>query len=455
MDVDNLRRAADAAPQSPASQHRGGAGEADPGQNQESLRRTFQELQTSREELRATREEVDLQSKALAVSMRIVEAERERYRDLFDFAPDAYLITNPAGIIWEANQMASELFAAPDGYLFHKPLAVFVVPEDRLSFRNNMAGLLSAGVTSKWDTRMIGYRKTKRFDAAIRVSVVRDGWGRIESLRWVVRDVTDRTRRETEVRSLNGEMEKLNAKLVELNAELETKIRERTAQLEKLLKDQEEFIGVLSHDLRSPLTVIHGFAQLLRRHPEQSESVRKAGESIETSAHRMERLIAELTDAGRLDAGKLMLDVAPVELGAFISDLVERLRAGGADRVRVETSEGLPAVLADPDRLERILTNLIGNGLKYSDGQVEVRVASGDRGVVISVADHGVGIAEEELAHIFDRYYRAGATASREGLGLGLYITKGLVEAHGGRIRVESQVDEGSTFSFSLPVADG
>ncbi|MBI4498160.1 MAG: ATP-binding protein, partial [Chloroflexi bacterium] len=146
----------------------------------------------------------------------------------------------------------------------------------------------------------------------------------------------------------------------------------------------------------------------------------------------------------------------PLDLRAFLLDLKERLAGlAGAERIRLEAPAGLSPVLADPDRLERILMNLLGNALKYSapDTEITVTLAQREREVVTAVKDHGPGIAPEDLPHLFQRYRRTqAAQAHQEGLGLGLYITKGLVEAHGGRIWAESQLGLGSTFSFTLPV---
>lgn len=147
-----------------------------------------------------------------------------------------------------------------------------------------------------------------------------------------------------------------------------------------------------------------------------------------------------------------------VNLPAFVHDLRERLagtRAGPVERIQIDAAEGLPSVLADRDYLERILTNLLSNALKYSapESVVKVAIARRDGELVTSIADQGRGIPAEELPHLFERYFRAReARERREGLGLGLYITKGLVEAQGGHIWVETEVGKGSKFSFTLPV---
>ena len=171
----------------------------------------------------------------------------------------------------------------------------------------------------------------------------------------------------------------------------------------------------------------------------------------------MNRMIQDLVDAARQEAGLLKLERRPVDLREALLSLIERLATTfDTQRIRVVAPDDLPRVLADADRLERILTNLLSNALKYSPPGSEVTITLERRGgeVVTSIRDRGPGIAPDELPHLFERYYRGpAARAAPEGLGLGLYITRMLVEAHGGHIWAESQVGAGSTFSFSLPIA--
>jgi signal transduction histidine kinase len=172
----------------------------------------------------------------------------------------------------------------------------------------------------------------------------------------------------------------------------------------------------------------------------------------------MNVMIQDLVDSARIESGQLKVNAAPLDLRQYVLDLKARLAASLAmDRVTVEAPEGLPTAQADPARLDRVLTNLLSNALKYSEPNtpVTVRLTRTDGEIVTAVSDRGRGIAPEELPNLFQRYYRAQAGRERTGsLGLGLYIAKGLVEAHGGRIWVESELGKGSTFSFSLPLLD-
>lgn len=167
-------------------------------------------------------------------------------------------------------------------------------------------------------------------------------------------------------------------------------------------------------------------------------------------------MIQDLVDSARLEAGHLQLRKQPVSLGPFLYGLLERATEEvDARRIRVELPPDLSPVLADPARLERIVMSLLSNVLKYSTSQTDVLVrAESTNGVVtISVTDRGEGIAQKDLPHIFERFHGARSTRAVQRAGLELYLTRMLVEAHGGKIWVKSELGKGSTFCFTLPAA--
>lgn len=225
------------------------------------------------------------------------------------------------------------------------------------------------------------------------------------------------------------------------------RLRETTEQREDLLR-------AVSHDLRNPLQVVLLQGQRLERAP-PGDACRRPAAAILASARRMERMLRDLADVARSESGKLELTAEPLELRPFVEGCLD-VAEGVLDRPRVENAvpASAPRVLADPDRLDRIIVNLVGNALKYSRERVVVSADGDGAGaeVKISVRDRGPGISPEDLPRIFERYYR-GQRHEGEGLGLGLFIVRKLVEAHGGRIWADSTPGEGSTFTFTLPVA--
>lgn len=227
------------------------------------------------------------------------------------------------------------------------------------------------------------------------------------------------------------------------------------SRLHELQKEREMTIHTISHDLRAPLAVVMGHGELMAATCEQ-ENLQLHIEAILAGAERMDAMIEDLVDAARLEGGELTLEKEPIPIAHFVSELLQRASAVlQTSRIITEVPSELPAVSADPDRLERILTNLLSNALKYSPPESSVTLGCRREGedVLFFIRDRGQGIHPDDLPHIFDRYYRPRGGKRAGSVGLGLYITRSLVEAHGGRIRVESEPEKGSTFYFTLPSA--
>lgn len=262
------------------------------------------------------------------------------------------------------------------------------------------------------------------------------------------------------------------AEIARLNEGLEKRIADRTAELrtsnDQLVREivrhretaeaLEDTLHAVSHDLRNPLTIIHGRAQVLRRTLERGdlEKARDGLDAIFVGTTRMNAMIQDLVDSARISSGVLVLTAEPMDLLAFLRDMTRRLEGVvDTERLRIESPEGLPSVVADGNRLERILLNLVTNALKYSHPgtEVTIRLAEAGAEVVTSVEDVGNGIPPEDMERLFQRFYRTKRERQKgDSVGLGLYISRRLVEAHGGRIWAESEVGKGSNFSFTLPV---
>jgi PAS domain S-box-containing protein len=221
-------------------------------------------------------------------------------------------------------------------------------------------------------------------------------------------------------------------------------------QVERL---QREFLALVTHELKGPLTSLKGFAQLMRRRGVYDA---RGIEAIISQGNHLERLINDLLDAVRIEAGQLDLRPGTVDLGALVESSVEQLRATeNTHTIQVTTPKESLRGTWDRDRLEQIVRNLLSNAIKYSPAGSDIGVTVGRCGdeACLTVADHGVGIAPSDLPRLFERFYRADDVRSyAQGLGLGLYITRSLVEAHGGRITVESMPDMGSSFTVWLPL---
>jgi two-component system, OmpR family, phosphate regulon sensor histidine kinase PhoR len=221
-----------------------------------------------------------------------------------------------------------------------------------------------------------------------------------------------------------------------------------------------ELTANVSHELRTPLTSIKGFAETLLGGAMADETTcRRFLEIIDSEATRLMKLVGDLMDLSRLESRVVTMEPEPVRLDRLVSEALGRIRPQ-ADRNGIALRTGvIPAdiVMADRDRILQVFTNLLDNAIKFTPegGMVDLQVDATGCDAVISVADTGQGIPEQHLPRIFDRFYRVEHSRYREGggTGLGLAIAKHIVEAHGGRITVASRVGQGTTFTFTLPIA--
>ncbi|RIK56103.1 MAG: histidine kinase [Chloroflexi bacterium] len=227
------------------------------------------------------------------------------------------------------------------------------------------------------------------------------------------------------------------------------------------------FTSIISHELKTPVALIKGYAQTLAR-PDaawDAATARQSLEIIEEEADRLESLINNLLDVSRIQASGLRLDFAEVDLEALVRKIAEAYRTQtSTHQIELDFGAPLPLVWGDEERLRQVLTNLLGNAIKYSPDGGVIRIGGwsqrppeldGQARVVLFVADQGIGIPQEELNHIFDRFYRVDSSLRRStsGAGLGLFLTKAIVEAHGGQIWARSEAGRGTTFFIALPVA--
>jgi signal transduction histidine kinase len=244
------------------------------------------------------------------------------------------------------------------------------------------------------------------------------------------------------------------------NARLFTEIQRAYEELKELDRLKSEFINIASHELRTPLAIISAYAELLEG--ETTEQGREFLKTLRQSAAQLARLTEDMVNLQHLERGELPLRMAQVSLLEILTEVVQRyipLAEAKQQSFEVEVPTHLPAVRADPDKLELIVGNLCSNAVKFTPPGGHIRVSAEDHGneVRILVADTGPGIPPEARERIFDRFYQVQESLTREhgGLGLGLSIVKGLVELHGGRVWVESEEGKGSTFIVSLPKENG
>lgn len=248
-------------------------------------------------------------------------------------------------------------------------------------------------------------------------------------------------------------------------------LRRRLVELEQLDKLKTQFLSMASHELRTPLTAVSGFMQIARRRISRligasdvpaswRDDAQKADETLEMAnrqSKKLARLIDELLDVSRLQQGRVEMRLAEIDLADVVRDVAERMRLLSQSH-EIETKiEGTAPIVADRDRIEQVLEDLVGNAVKYTpgSGRIEMSLHVNGANAIVSVRDEGIGIAPGEVEKIFDLFYRSPDPRANHvgGLGLGLYVSREIVSRHHGRLWAERNADAGATFHMTLPLA--
>ena len=407
--------------------------------------KAIEELQLAYEELTVAEDEIRRQYDELSTAHGIIEAERVRYRDLFQQAPVPYVVTDPSGIIRDANIAAGRLIKWPLELLPGKPLTDFTHETSRRRVRDLLVRLADAQADVIVRIKLVTRRKSVvRVEAT--ASVTRGWTGDVQEVRWLLVDQRPRRRRDRA--------------RIERAATLEALVAERTSDLERSQRLKERLVATVSHELRTPLAAIAGFTELLSlgvRGP-LSEAQRADIERIHRAYEHMARVVDDLLSFSKISAGQLPLDIQDAALRDQLRVVTEMIthQAGerGVTLTVAEPAETM-VVRADPERFRQIVLNLVGNAVKFTPpgGSVTVRCTTTEHEAILEVRDDGRGIPHENHESIFEPFVRLPRDRLTPGTGLGLAISREMARAMGGDLTVTGDVDVGSCFALRLPLA--
>jgi PAS domain S-box-containing protein len=402
------------------------------------LRATFEELSVAEEELRAQNETLE----RTAVEL---ERERERYRLLFHRAPVAYLVTDANGVITNANAAASQLLHCRADRLLGKPLALFVQDASRRRLRRVLSAcreLEAETITAKLNL-IPRQAPLVQSEATIAVSSGVDG--KVLEVRWLLIDQTERAHRE--------EMEQQRA------AELEALVASRTAELQRTQQLKDELIATVSHEFRTALSAIGGYADLLTlgvRGPLTSPQLADV-DRIQHAYQHLAKLVDDLLRYNKLSAGQVALQIDDVSLADTLRGVTDLISPQAVERgiVVESTIERMHvAVRVDPERVRQIVLNLLSNAVKFADPNSTVRLLGRIEGgsALVEVVDTGPGIPSDKLDVIFEPFVRlSGSTVG--GTGLGLAISRQMARAMEGDVSVTSEPGRETRFVLRVPLS--
>jgi PAS domain S-box-containing protein len=363
-----------------------------------------------------------------------VERAARRLAAIIESSEDAIVSKDLNGIVTSWNRAAERMFGYSAAEMVGRSIRI-IIPSDREAEEDHVLERIRRGL------KVDHFETTRRakdgslVPISLTVSPILGPDGTIVGASKIARDITDRKR-----------------------AEEERTVLLASVQETSRLKD--EFLATLSHELRTPLNAILGYARMIRSGLIAGDNQARAVETIERNATSLTQIVEDVLDVSRIVAGRMRLNVQPVDLPEVLRDALDAVKpAAAAKGVQLETviDPSMAPISGDPDRLQQVIWNLVSNAVKFTrrGGRVQVRLQRVNSHMEIVVSDTGVGIPPDFLPHIFERFRQAdsGTTRERGGLGLGLAIARHLVEMHGGTIHAASAGDgTGSTFRVSLPV---
>lgn len=419
---------------------------------------------------RSIEEDARPQKDELLAAHASLEREKRKYYELFELAPDAYIVTDSRGIVREANAAAGRLLGAPREILTGKPLLAFFDESARRNYAQQLDRLCGSESIDDWETS-VRTRAGESIAVSVSIGQMIGPDRKLAGYRWIVRDITSRKLAESAVRDLNRELElRVASRTTQLAVANQVKdellLSERKARedAETANRVKSEFLALLSHEFRTPLQAVFGYTELLECevHGTLNDAQRRYVQRIQQSQQHLLGVINTILDFAKLESGQLMeVDLRPTRIDELLR-LLESFVAPQLEskHLSYEYLGGDTPLYAnaDPLKVQQIILNLVANAIKFTDpgGGIVVECANEPDGVAVRIRDTGVGIPADKLDAIFEPFIqirsRGGVVT---GTGLGLSISRRLAQAMGGSLTASSELGRGSTFTLRLVAAEG
>lgn len=363
------------------------------------------------------------------LSIEMQAAEKQTFlAAIIESSDDAIISKDLNGIISTWNKGAENIFGYTEQEAIGKPI-IMLIPAERLNEENEILDNIKKGLRVEHFQTIRVHKNGHPLDVSLTISPIKDLYGNIIGASKVARDISRQKHAERELAVTN-------------------------VKLNELSRRKDDFIAMATHELKTPLTSLGGFLQVLQ-HRYNNEQTKPLMDKVMKQLHKLNSLFNDLFDISRIEAGKLQLNFELLDACSLVSDIVESYRETSPDHIFEINGEKNCLITADKMRLEQALTNLINNAIKYSSAntKITVQLSKQSNNIIVDVIDNGIGIGKAYQQNIFSQFYRTrDVSGTIAGLGLGLFITKQIVERHNGTITVDSMPNQGTTFTVTLPI---
>jgi PAS domain S-box-containing protein len=371
------------------------------------------------------------------------ETNHARLAAIVNSSDDTIVSKTLKGIITSWNAAAERLFGYKAEEAVGKHISL-IIPPERLNEEEYIIGEIAKGnKVDHFETFRVT-KSGKLIPLSISVSPIVDSSGRVIGASKIARDITQQRKAQQDLLEYTAKLEEISTENARLYKEVKS-----------LNEKKDEFIGLASHELKTPLTSIMGYLQILTRFTNNSEADKFVAKTLR-QVRKLSTLVSDLLDVSKIEAGKLVLTKEKFDIKPVIDDAIELIQhTTQGHQIVLHTTITSLSIIGDPQRIEQVVINLLTNAIKYSPSgkQVDVFLTADKKQVKIGVKDEGIGIPADKLEQVFSRFYRVEELSSNiSGLGIGLYLSKEIVDRHHGKIWVDSTLEKGSTFWITLPL---